>query len=242
MGEIIARQGITNKERLADAQGRAAPGQEGLPRHPGEAGRPPAHRRGRRDLLPAQHLRQQRAHPPHRGAGRRVLAGRRGRVGLVHQRRGLPPPARGEAPRQQGLAQELPHGPRHAQRRGGPHGGLPATSSSTTATRTSTRSSSTAIPTCPQEGSLGEMVLSTGGAIYLYHQGADGIVDISPFTCMNGIVTEAVYPRVSREHDNIPIRVFYFDGTAQRPRPRRGHLPGAGQDLQAAQEDRRSVA
>ena len=43
--------------------------------------------------------------------------------------------------------------------------------------------------------------------------GADGIVDISPFTCMNGIVTEAVYPRVSRDHDNIPIRVFYFDGT-----------------------------
>ena len=69
-------------------------------------------------------------------------------------------------------------------------------------------------PYLPREGSLGEMVLSTGGAIYLYHQGADGIVDISPFTCMNGIVTEAVYPRVSREHDNIPIRVFYFDGTA----------------------------
>jgi predicted nucleotide-binding protein (sugar kinase/HSP70/actin superfamily) len=69
-------------------------------------------------------------------------------------------------------------------------------------------------PYLPREGSLGEMVLSTGGAIYLYHRGADGIVDISPFTCMNGIVTEAVYPRVSREHDNIPIRVFYFDGTA----------------------------
>ncbi len=68
-------------------------------------------------------------------------------------------------------------------------------------------------PYLPQEGALGEMVLSTGGAIYLYHQGADGIVDISPFTCMNGIVTEAIYPRVSRDHDNIPIRVFYFDGT-----------------------------
>jgi predicted nucleotide-binding protein (sugar kinase/HSP70/actin superfamily) len=68
-------------------------------------------------------------------------------------------------------------------------------------------------PYLPREGALGEMVLSTGGAIYLYHQGADGIVDISPFTCMNGIVTEAIYPRVSKEHDNIPIRVFYFDGT-----------------------------
>lgn len=68
-------------------------------------------------------------------------------------------------------------------------------------------------PYLPQEGALGEMVLSTGGAIYLYHQGADGIIDISPFTCMNGIVTEAIYPRVSKDHDDIPIRVFYFDGT-----------------------------
>jgi predicted nucleotide-binding protein (sugar kinase/HSP70/actin superfamily) len=68
-------------------------------------------------------------------------------------------------------------------------------------------------PYLPQEGALGEMVLSTGGAITYYRRGADGIVDISPFTCMNGIVTEAIYPRVSRDHDHIPIRVFYFDGT-----------------------------
>jgi predicted nucleotide-binding protein (sugar kinase/HSP70/actin superfamily) len=68
-------------------------------------------------------------------------------------------------------------------------------------------------PYLPQSGALGEMVLSTGGTIYLYHQGADGIVDISPFSCMNGIVTEAIYPKVSKDHDNIPIRVFYFDGT-----------------------------
>jgi predicted nucleotide-binding protein (sugar kinase/HSP70/actin superfamily) len=70
-----------------------------------------------------------------------------------------------------------------------------------------------ALPYLPQAGSLGEMVLSTGGAIAYYQRGADGIVDISPFTCMNGIITEAVYPRVSKDHDHIPIRVFYFDGT-----------------------------
>ncbi|NLV71101.1 MAG: hypothetical protein GXY46_00645 [Actinobacteria bacterium] len=68
-------------------------------------------------------------------------------------------------------------------------------------------------PYLPQSGALGEMVLSTGGAIAYYRRGADGIVDISPFTCMNGIVTEAIYPRVSKDHDHIPIRVFYFDGT-----------------------------
>jgi len=68
-------------------------------------------------------------------------------------------------------------------------------------------------PYLPQSGAMGEMVLSTGGAIYLQKKGADGIIDISPFTCMNGIITEAIYPKVSREHDNIPIRMFYFDGT-----------------------------
>ena len=35
---------------------------------------------------------------------------------------------------------------------------------------------------------------------------------ICPFTCMNGIVTEAVYPKLSQDYDNFAIRVFYFDG------------------------------
>ncbi len=68
-------------------------------------------------------------------------------------------------------------------------------------------------PYLPYHGALGEMVLSVGKAIYLYEKGADGIVDISPFTCMNGIVCEAVYPAVADAHDSIPIRNFYFDGT-----------------------------
>ncbi len=66
----------------------------------------------------------------------------------------------------------------------------------------------------PCKGALGEMVLSVGKAIYLQGKGADGIVDISPFTCMNGIVCEGVYPKVSKDHGGIPIRTFYFDGTA----------------------------
>jgi predicted nucleotide-binding protein (sugar kinase/HSP70/actin superfamily) len=68
-------------------------------------------------------------------------------------------------------------------------------------------------PYLPYTGALGEMVLSTGKTIYLHEKGADGIIDISPFTCMNGIVTEAIYPSVSRRLDDMPIRVFYFDGT-----------------------------
>ncbi|HEM45914.1 MAG TPA: hypothetical protein ENO23_02610 [Alphaproteobacteria bacterium] len=68
-------------------------------------------------------------------------------------------------------------------------------------------------PYLPAVGALGEMVLSVGKAAWMHGKGADGIIDISPFTCMNGIVTEAVYPKVSRDHDGIPIRTFYFDGT-----------------------------
>ena len=56
------------------------------------------------------------------------------------------------------------------------------------------------------------MVLSVGKTIYLHRKGADGIIDISPFTCMNGIICEAVYPAVSEACDDLPIRMCYFDG------------------------------
>ncbi len=64
----------------------------------------------------------------------------------------------------------------------------------------------------PQTGASGEMVLSAGKVDYLFRKGVDGIIDISPFTCMNGIVSEALYPRQSQDHAGIPIRNFYFDG------------------------------
>jgi predicted nucleotide-binding protein (sugar kinase/HSP70/actin superfamily) len=69
-------------------------------------------------------------------------------------------------------------------------------------------------PYLPADGALGEMVLSVGKGLYLYGKGADGIVDISPFSCMNGIVSEAVYHAVSADHDDIPIRNFYFDASS----------------------------
>jgi predicted nucleotide-binding protein (sugar kinase/HSP70/actin superfamily) len=69
-------------------------------------------------------------------------------------------------------------------------------------------------PYLPANGALGEMVLSVGKGIYLYERGADGIIDISPFSCMNGIVSEAVYHAVAAAHDDIPIRNFYFDASS----------------------------
>jgi predicted nucleotide-binding protein (sugar kinase/HSP70/actin superfamily) len=68
-------------------------------------------------------------------------------------------------------------------------------------------------PYLPPEGASGEMVLNVGKAVYFARHGLDGIVDISPFTCMNGIISEAIYPKVSRDLAGIPIRNFYFDGT-----------------------------
>ncbi len=68
-------------------------------------------------------------------------------------------------------------------------------------------------PYLPPEGALGEMMLSIGKTVYLHRKGADGVLDINPFSCMNGIVSEAVYPRVSRDCDGLPVRVMYYDGT-----------------------------
>ena len=68
-------------------------------------------------------------------------------------------------------------------------------------------------PYLPADGALGEMALSVGKSIYLYSKGVDGIVDISPFACMNGIVSEAVYHDVSGDHNRLPIRNFYFDSS-----------------------------
>jgi predicted nucleotide-binding protein (sugar kinase/HSP70/actin superfamily) len=68
-------------------------------------------------------------------------------------------------------------------------------------------------PYLPNTGVDGEMVMSVGKAGYLARKGADGVVDISPFTCMNGIVSEAIYPRLSEDLGGFPIRNFYFDGT-----------------------------
>ena len=68
-------------------------------------------------------------------------------------------------------------------------------------------------PYLPQRGAGGEMVLSAGKVDCFYHSGVDGILDVSPFTCMNGIVSEALYPRQSAEHAGLPVKNVYVDGT-----------------------------
>ena len=68
-------------------------------------------------------------------------------------------------------------------------------------------------PYLPASGVVGEMVLSVGLVAWHAKHGADGVIDISPFACMNGTVSEAIYPKVSCDYGGIPVRSFYFDGT-----------------------------
>jgi len=67
-------------------------------------------------------------------------------------------------------------------------------------------------PYLPPDGVSGEMVLSVGKAVHLWAHGAHGVIDINPFSCMNGIVSEAIYPRLSRDLECFPIKTVYFDG------------------------------
>ena len=67
----------------------------------------------------------------------------------------------------------------------------------------------------PYIGTEGEMVLSAGKTDHFFRHGVDGIIDVSPFSCMNGIVSEALYPRLSRDHAGLPIKNIYVDGTGR---------------------------
>ena len=67
-------------------------------------------------------------------------------------------------------------------------------------------------PYLPAQGASGEMVLNVGNVPCFARRDVDGVIDISPFTCMNGIVSEAIYPRISKDLGGLPIRSLYFDG------------------------------
>lgn len=68
-------------------------------------------------------------------------------------------------------------------------------------------------PYLRQGGALGEMILSVGKSHYFFNKGAQGVIDISPFSCMNGIVSESIYLKLSSDLGGFPIKIFYFDET-----------------------------
>jgi predicted nucleotide-binding protein (sugar kinase/HSP70/actin superfamily) len=68
-------------------------------------------------------------------------------------------------------------------------------------------------PYLPPQCVSGESVLNVGEIIYYYDKGADGAIDISPFTCMHGGIGEEIYHDVSDDHDRIPVRSFTCEET-----------------------------
>jgi predicted nucleotide-binding protein (sugar kinase/HSP70/actin superfamily) len=68
-------------------------------------------------------------------------------------------------------------------------------------------------PYLPPQCVSGESVLNVGEIIYYYDKGADGAIDISPFTCMHGGIGEEIYHDVTDDHDRIPIRSFTCEET-----------------------------
>jgi predicted nucleotide-binding protein (sugar kinase/HSP70/actin superfamily) len=58
-----------------------------------------------------------------------------------------------------------------------------------------------------------EAILSAGRAsLFIERDGADMIVNVSPFTCMPGTITGAIFRQMSSQR-GIPIVNMYYDGT-----------------------------
>ncbi|MFC1477723.1 acyl-CoA dehydratase activase-related protein, partial [candidate division KSB1 bacterium] len=58
----------------------------------------------------------------------------------------------------------------------------------------------------------GEAILSVGKAVDYYEQGAHGIVNVMPFTCMPGTVVTALSKKIREDLNNIPWLNLFFDG------------------------------
>jgi predicted nucleotide-binding protein (sugar kinase/HSP70/actin superfamily) len=58
----------------------------------------------------------------------------------------------------------------------------------------------------------GEAILSIGKAIDFVRQGASGLVNTMPFTCMPGTIVNAVLKRCREDHHNVPLLTIAYDG------------------------------
>lgn len=57
----------------------------------------------------------------------------------------------------------------------------------------------------------GETILTIGRGIHFIKQGADMIVNVSPFTCMPGTISSAIFRNISKKY-RIPIISMFYDG------------------------------
>jgi len=62
---------------------------------------------------------------------------------------------------------------------------------------------------------FGEASLSLGKAVDYVRNGISGIINVMPFTCLPGTITQAVLKRFKEEHNNIPCLTMVYDGLEQ---------------------------
>lgn len=70
-----------------------------------------------------------------------------------------------------------------------------------------------ATPYLSVERGFTEVAFRLGQIISLAKQGVDGIIDASPFPCMNSSACAAFYTKLGQDLDGLPIRRLYFNGT-----------------------------
>ncbi len=61
----------------------------------------------------------------------------------------------------------------------------------------------------------GETILSVGRTVEFFHEGADGVVNLLPFTCMPGNIVSALMKRVRQDHNDMPVLNIAFEGHEQ---------------------------
>lgn len=58
----------------------------------------------------------------------------------------------------------------------------------------------------------GEAVLSVGKTIDFIKQGADGVINVMPFTCMPGNIVATIYKKLKEDFRDFPLLILSFDG------------------------------
>ncbi|MDR0548526.1 MAG: acyl-CoA dehydratase activase [Deltaproteobacteria bacterium] len=61
----------------------------------------------------------------------------------------------------------------------------------------------------------GEAILSLGKGLEFYHQGASGLVNIMPFTCMPGMIVGGLTSRLRAKAGGLPVLSLAYDGQSQ---------------------------
>jgi predicted CoA-substrate-specific enzyme activase len=82
----------------------------------------------------------------------------------------------------------------------------------------------------------GEAILSLGKAAEFALNGAQGVANLMPFTCMPGVIVSALLKRVQRDYENIPVLNMAYDGLEQATSKTRveAFMHQAGQRLEHA--------